>query len=101
MDSLRLIGAAVQWLLMISVSIYGVALALGTIRLRELALGQASSRRSRLTGVLLVLSQVISLVVVTAQGVRYGWASIGIGAAAAYILGWVFEKYLPRPPDED
>lgn len=94
-ESLNLFGNALFVALQIGLLGYGFMLAIGRFRLTSLfTLQPAGVRRSKVTGLLLVIGQLISLVVVTTAG----QPSITLALApwvVAHLLGLMLDKLLP------
>jgi hypothetical protein len=95
-ESLNLFGDALFVALQIGLAGYGLMLAIGRSRLASpFTLQSVGVRRSKITGVLLVIGQLFGLVVVTTAA----QPSINLVLApvvVAGLLGWIFDQLLPR-----
>jgi hypothetical protein len=101
-ESLNLFGNALLVALQIGLAGYGFMLAIGRSRLTSpFTVQPAGVRRSRITGVLLVIGQLLGLLLVTTAGQPSSTLALA-PAVVAGLVGWILDGLLPggRPGGE-
>lgn len=94
-ESLNLFGNALLVVLHVGLAGYGLMLAVGRSRLTSpFTLQPAGVRRSRITGVLLVIGQLFSLLLV-AMAAPPSSALVLTLVVVAGLLGWILDGLLP------
>jgi hypothetical protein len=94
-ESLNFLGNALLVALQVGIAGYGVMLAIGRFRLTSpFTLEPVAVRRSRITGVILVIGQLAAVTVVAT--ITQPSSAIALApAVAASLLGWIVEGLLP------
>jgi hypothetical protein len=87
-------GLAGLFALQLVSAVYGALLAIGRLRLTSgFTLGALGSRRSRITGLLLVIGQLLGFL--AALNVGQTLTLVLAPVAAALVLGWVIDRLVP------
>jgi hypothetical protein len=97
MESMRAFANLAYYLLSAAIAIYGVLLASGKTRYASaLTLQVSTRRRSQITGVLLVIAQFVSVLLMASGYNPFSQGAIVLGSTAvAYVLAWAIEKAWP------
>jgi|MudIll2142460700_1097286.scaffolds.fasta_scaffold504124_2 hypothetical protein len=98
MESLQAFGAVGQYIVCAALGVYGAMLAVGRTRLESgLVPEPASSRRSRLSGVFLVVGQVLCVLFLLSGRSPVSPFVLIVGTFAfSMLFGWIIDKALPR-----